>query len=197
MARSGVALAMEHWGCREDHNRWRRGHPAGAIEGFLSESPIKYLGDAWMLAQALIERHSLPNDEKTETLVAVRVRGHGRWTLTPAPQTCEPMAASAAHWRRPASEMLFEPAARAGLGIEPSALLLQVGVVAVEHCSAYAGGKKSIHYIPGLDAVPAPAQLGLVRVDSDRAYGAMAYESHGSFPSPSPGALHYMIGPPH
>ena len=45
----------------------------------------------------------------------------------------EPMAAGAAHWERPTTMMLFEPEGLAGLGIRPSAALLQAGVVAVEH----------------------------------------------------------------
>ena len=35
------------------------GHLTGAIEQFLRELPVKYLGDAWMLAQALAEGHPL------------------------------------------------------------------------------------------------------------------------------------------
>jgi hypothetical protein len=35
-ARSGISLAMERWGCREDPNRWQCwGHLTGAIEQYL------------------------------------------------------------------------------------------------------------------------------------------------------------------
>ena len=40
-ARSGVALAMERWGCREDPNHCQWEHLIGAIEQFLKESPVK------------------------------------------------------------------------------------------------------------------------------------------------------------
>ena len=72
-ARSGVALAMERWGCREDPNSWQWGHLTGTIEQFLRESPVKYLGDAWMLAQALAEEQPLAGDDKAAALVEVLV----------------------------------------------------------------------------------------------------------------------------
>ena len=136
--RSGVALSMEKWGCREDPNRWRWGHLTENLEQFLKESPVKYLGDAWMLAQSLAEGHTLAGDEKAATLAAARVMQRGRWEFSPPPAAPEPLAPGAAHWRRPESTMLFEPAQAAGLGIQPSTALLQAGVVAVEHLSSRA-----------------------------------------------------------
>ena len=78
-ARLGVALAMERWGCREDPNRWQWGHLSGDIEQFLRVSPVKYLGDAWMLAQALAEEHPLAGDDRAAALAAARVQRLGRW----------------------------------------------------------------------------------------------------------------------
>ena len=138
-ARSGVALAMERWGCREDPNRWQWGHLSGAIEQFLKASPVKYLGDAWMLAQTLAEEQPLEGNDKAAALAAARVQRLGRWECAAALASPEPLAASAAHWKRPKSEMFFEPTKVAGLGIRPSAALLQAGVVAVEHLSERAG----------------------------------------------------------
>ena len=92
---------MERWGCREDPNRWQWGHLSGAIEQFQWESPVKYLGDAWMLAQALAEEHPLAGDDKAAALAAARVQPRGRWECTPESASHEPLAASAAHWERP------------------------------------------------------------------------------------------------
>ena len=84
-ARSGVALAMEKWGCREVPNKWQWGHLTGAIEQFLRESPVKYLDDAWMLAQALAEEQPLAGDDTAAAfLAAARVQRLGRWECTPA-----------------------------------------------------------------------------------------------------------------
>ena len=92
-----------------------------------------------MLVQALAEGHTLPGDGKAAALAAARVRMRGRWECSPAPAAPEPLAAGAAHWRRPQSAMLFEPTGRGGLGISPSTTLLQAGVVAVGHLSRFAG----------------------------------------------------------
>ena len=96
---------MERWGCREDPNHWQWGHLSGAIEQFLRESPVKYLGDAWMLAQAQAEEHPLAGDDKAAALAAAQVQRLGRWECSPAPVSPEPLAASAAHWERPVSAM--------------------------------------------------------------------------------------------
>eukprot|EP00966_Prymnesium_polylepis_P048685 1127124-Prymnesium_polylepis.1 len=54
-ARSAGVLAMERWGCRQAPDTWGWGHLVEELEGFLRRSPVKYLGDAWMLAKALLE----------------------------------------------------------------------------------------------------------------------------------------------
>ena len=55
-ARSAVALAMERWGCRTAPSKWDWQHLVPALEASLRRQPCKYLGDAWMLATALLER---------------------------------------------------------------------------------------------------------------------------------------------
>ena len=77
--------------------RWQWVHLSGTIEQFLRESPVKYLGDAWMLAQALAEEHPLAGYDKVATLAAARVQRLGWWECTLAPVSPEPLAASAAH----------------------------------------------------------------------------------------------------
>ena len=92
-----------------------------------------------LLTQALAEEQPLAGDDKAAALAAAQVQRLGRWECTPAlVYSPEPLAASAAHWERARSEMLFEPTKAAGLGIRPSPTLLQAGVVAVEHLSARA-----------------------------------------------------------
>ena len=134
-ARSGVALAMERWGCREDPSKWQWRHLRAELETFLRESPIKYLGDAWMLAQITVEEHQLVGDEQAEAMTANRVAARGRWDFTPTPRNWEPMAAEAAHWESHGGTLVFEPTHRGGLGVRPSTALLQAGVVSSEHFS--------------------------------------------------------------
>ena len=55
-ARSAVALAMERWGCRSPPARWDWQHLVPALEASLRHQSCKYVGDAWMLATALLER---------------------------------------------------------------------------------------------------------------------------------------------
>jgi len=139
--RSAVALAMERWGCREDPNTWCWDHVSAAIEEFLRVSPVKYIGDAWMLAQALLGGAAIEGDtaERRAALAAERRRRYGRWEFQGgAPEAGDPFHSDAAHWQAPTSTPLFEPAPR-GLGMSVSPILAHAGVVAVGHLSAYAG----------------------------------------------------------
>ena len=53
-------------------------HLVEQIEQFLKDSPVKYLGDAWMLAHALAEGHTLAGDEKAAALAGLRVQQRGQ-----------------------------------------------------------------------------------------------------------------------
>ena len=78
-ARSMVALAMERWGCRSDPQHWHWEHLAADIETSLARSKCRQLGDAWMLATALLEREHRADHERAEpTLSAWAPEGRGR-----------------------------------------------------------------------------------------------------------------------
>ena len=138
-ARSMVALAMERWGCRSDPQHWHWEHLAADIETSLARSKCRQLGDAWMLATALLEREHRADHERAEPNLSAWARDFGseqraawgRWAGE-AP-TGDPLHAEAAHWQPPASALLHEPTSKGGLGLPVEPLLLRAGVVATGH----------------------------------------------------------------
>ena len=137
--RSAVALSMESWGCRADPNTWSWKHLKTQLEATLKNSQCKMLGDAWMLAIALLEEEHETQWEEKEGDRSAWARDFsneqkatwGRWRES-APEG-EPLHRSAAHWRPPDSMMIAEPTSADGLGMEPESWLLGAGVVAVGH----------------------------------------------------------------
>ena len=54
-ARSGVALAMRHWGCRTDPNLWRLDNLQPHLERELTAGKVHNIFDAYLLACILLE----------------------------------------------------------------------------------------------------------------------------------------------
>ena len=48
--RSAVAMAMATWGCRTDPCEWRFEEIESELEAYLKRSPVKHIGDAFLLA---------------------------------------------------------------------------------------------------------------------------------------------------
>ena len=51
----------------------------------------------------------------------------------------DPLHPDRPHWRRPQSQMLFEPTRKGGLGLPPAAGMLAAGIVATEHTCVCTG----------------------------------------------------------
>ena len=154
-ARSEIALAMERWGCCTDPGRWSWEHLAEAIELSLRRGSCRQLGDAWMLAIALLEKAHREEYEfqKPEASAWTRDFGTeqrerwGRWRGR-FPEG-DPLSKEARHWEAPRSKLLHEPARGGGLGLPPEACLLAAGVKGVGHmCVSYVdeGGRTKHKY---------------------------------------------------
>ena len=147
VARSMVALSMERWGCRSDPSTWSWQHLIEALESALRRSAGKYLGDAWMLATALLEREEPAEWERRSDarskwqrdFSSECFRRWGRWS-SKAPYG-DPLATDAPHFAAPGSLLISEPTQCGGLGLCPEPWLLEAGVVAVGHmCKSSAAG---------------------------------------------------------
>lgn len=49
---------MTKWGCRSDPSTWKWSHLTEKIEDSLRKSKVRQLGDAWMMAMAILEEES-------------------------------------------------------------------------------------------------------------------------------------------
>ena len=136
-ARSTVALAMESWGCRSNPGTWSWAHLATKLEEVLKRGQCKMLGEAWMLATALLEAEHDISWVEGEGDRSAWMRDFsseqkakwGRWRAK-APAG-EPLHPGAAHWAPPVSTLISEPISGGGLGLEAEPWLLGAGVVAI------------------------------------------------------------------
>ena len=151
-ARSTLAMALERWGCRSDPGRWEWGHLTTALEASLKSAKCKQLGDAWMLATALLEGEAATrwaDDERsawTRDFAGERASLWGRWKGE-LPRS-DPLHRDAAHWEAATSAAISEPVARGGLGMRPEEHLLAAGVTAVGHmCKRSVEGEGDERYV--------------------------------------------------
>ena len=135
-ARSGVALAMRHWGCRTDPNLWRLDHLQPHLERELTAGKVHNIFDAYLLACILLEG-AVRDDESRVALeelrIGDRVRGLGRWEIAVPFAPGDPLRTEALHFKPPESMLLFQPSEDGGLGIEPAPALIHCGIVAIGH----------------------------------------------------------------
>ena len=76
--RSMVALTLERAGCCDDPAWWDAGHMREALEAKLRGSACRYLGDAWLLADALIAQASRPAACEEDAFSDAKARASGR-----------------------------------------------------------------------------------------------------------------------
>lgn len=124
-ARSGVALSLFTWGCRQDPALWDWRHLREQLEDYLSRTKCRYVGDAWMLAWAVLMEADAGGAINAESTFEA-VTQHWRWVH--APQADNPMAASAAHFAPTVT-----PAVTTATGVPPPWPLAHAGYVAVGH----------------------------------------------------------------
>ena len=139
--RSCVALAMAAWGCTGDPCEWRFEHIESELEAFLRRSPVKYLGDAFLLACIKLGRAGSEEEEEAEVRdpeveASVATAGTARLVRLEGMRSDDPLRAGAPHFACPISALLFEPRAAGGLGIAPAQELLAAGIKAVGHLRA-------------------------------------------------------------
>jgi ribonuclease HI len=144
-ARSSIAAAMSRWGCRADPNRWDWTHLTDAIEARLRHDECRDVGDAWMLATALLEKEHRAEYREREELSLVSMweikgggdfaeqcrRRDGRWRGRI--EEGDPLRPDAPHFARERSSLISEPAGQGGLALAAEPLLMRAGVVAIEH----------------------------------------------------------------
>ena len=145
-ARSMVACAMERWGCRQDPARWDWRHVVEAVETKLRKAQCKELGDAWLLATALLEGQHREHWAISEDAASKWTRDFGsecqqkwgRWQG--AFPEHDALNSEARRWQKPSSALMFEPTGNGGLGMELEPLLLEAGVAAVGNMTREVAG---------------------------------------------------------
>lgn len=142
--RSAIALAMYHWGCRRDPNTWRWGHLEEALRREVQQRGPRYVGDAWLLACALLEQGRCPSQSRVFRAEQVRVNRWGRWRGWGGGGTASggPLSPQAT-WFRGVSQSLFEPREEGGLGLSIRHLLRRAGITELNQlcATAFAGAE--------------------------------------------------------
>ena len=129
--RSMVALTLERAGCCGDPALWDAGHMLEALEAKLRGSACRYLGDAWLLADALIAQASRPAACEEDAFSDAKARASGRWEAAVDWLPGDALYHGAKHFEAPRSPLLFEPSERGGLGLAPECILLEAGVKSI------------------------------------------------------------------
>ena len=177
---------------REDPREWQWGQLVGEIERALRRSTCRQLGDAYLLATALLEeehRRAYASSEGERSAWArdfgmERLQMWGRWKGEV--EEGDPLHADASHWRPALTQLMFDSVARGGLGLQIEPLLLTAGVVAVGHvCTMEEGGGGGVVWMRDFAEArrrnPRLAANGAVKAAWVRLVGAL--EAAGAVPT--------------
>ena len=129
-ARSGVALAMEMWGCDCDPSTWCWTHLSKELERTLSGSGVRHTGAAWMLAAAICDKVAAAEavDEELDPWVG----GTARWLWQDGVDK-GPLQQGNGHFSAAAGTSVFAAYSEGGLECAPVAELITCGLRSVGH----------------------------------------------------------------